>query len=176
MTGNEWTGIVDARYWIYLLLGIGGRSLWIYTADSRQHHSSCLAVQPIFVARGHLHLSIQVYDSVSTASGLWPLRHVLLCDCFGPRRSRSRVLAVCCVGDASSSHTINWRRGYQLQLEAVSAVSRHRLQLKSHQGRRLIFIGWDRLESACFLAAHDAGFLVFMTMKQIFSPSTRQGV
>lgn len=33
-------------------------------------------------------------------------------------------------------------------------------------------ISWDKPESVCFLAAHDAVFQVFMTMKHILSPST----
>lgn len=50
--------------------------------------------------------------------------------------------------------------------------ARRRLQFNIHQRRPLISISWDRPESVCFLAAHDAVFQVFMTMKHTLSPST----
>lgn len=102
-----------------------------------------------------LHLS---YDSVPTTSGPWPLRHVLLCDCFGPRRSQACVPALGLAASASASHAIKQRRGSELQLEAVSSVGSCRAQPRSHQSWPT---GSYRLGQApslvCVMAAHDAG-------------------
>jgi hypothetical protein len=49
-------------------------------------------------------------------------------------------------------------------------VRSRRLQPKFHQGCRLISTGSGRPEFVCFLAAHDAGFQVFMTMKHKILP------
>lgn len=106
-----------------------------------------------------LHLS---YDFVSTTSGPWPLRHVLLCDCFGPRRSRACVPALGLAASASASHAIKQRRGSQLQLEAVSSVGSCRAQPRSHQSwptssHRL---GQTTHQSCLRMAARDAGVQV----------------
>lgn len=73
------------------------------------------------------------YDFVSTTPGPWPLRHVSLCDCFGPRRRRACVPAFGLAASISASHSIKWRRGSELHLEAVSSDGGYRAQPRSHQ-------------------------------------------